>query len=256
MPKVHRRDRAGGGLATVTPISQRRKSLQERSCGRSSSNPASHRRTSRASTAFAIANPRANAMPRPARRLATKNSAAPNPADGRAWRGARISMIVIRLVAGHQRATREGSGAWFRPYTDSTKAAAASSASSRPFARERSTAGLPREPSVKRPRGSPGSLCCTTSGQKHRPRGSNSPTGPAAAAGRAGPPQIWSRRVSSGAVVSGPGGTGLAPPRGVVRVCVRPVALGVRRPRRTGRRCPAFDVLAFDVRAAVARSGW
>ena len=177
MPKVIAVIAPAAALATVRPINQRRKSVHERSCGRSSSKPVSHRSTSSASTAFAIAKPRAKAMSSPAYRLAAKTSTAAARRAVAHGCGARISMTVTRVVAGHHRATMAGSGAWFRQYTDSTSAALASTAMSRPFARERCTGrSLSWEPSVKRPHGSPGSLCCTTVGQKHRLTGSNTPS--------------------------------------------------------------------------------
>ena len=84
MPMVIAVMAPAAALATVRPISQRRKSDHDRSCGRSSSKPVSHRSTSIASTAFAIAKPRAKAMSWPAYRLAAKISAAARPASGRA----------------------------------------------------------------------------------------------------------------------------------------------------------------------------
>ncbi len=106
---------------------------------------------------------------------------------------------------------------------------------SRPFARERCTCrSLSLEPSIKRPRGSPGSPC-TTVGQKPALTGSNTPSRSgcwrrlrwARSVAHSTARQIWSRRacsrsqvarscssvpVASGGVVSGPGGTGLAAP--------------------------------------------
>ena len=126
-------------LATVRPINQRRKSVHERQLRAllvEAGEPPQHEQCLdrvRDREAEGEGDVESGVQAR------REHQTAASPASCRAWCGARISITVNRVVAGHHRATMAGSGAWFRQYTDSTSAAIASTAMSRPFARERRT---------------------------------------------------------------------------------------------------------------------